>query len=169
MTATFLDQFLAALAARGGLAAHLAGPADRAFTRALVAADVEDLLRDAPAAVRAVMVALNVDGRRAQHARRHPRAQELVLLRGGEPVGALLADWSHPTTLALLDLVVLPAHRRQGIGGEVLAATCAAARGAGRGVRLAVFYDSPARRLLRRAGFRPLAEDGLDLVYGWDG
>ncbi|QJE74165.1 GNAT family N-acetyltransferase [Aerophototrophica crusticola] len=169
MTATFLDQFRAVLAARGVLAAHVAGPEDRAFIRALVTADVEDTLRHAPAAVRAVMVALHVDGRRAQHARRYPRAQELVVTRGGEPVGTLLADWTHPTTLALLDMAVLPARRGQGTGGEILAAACAAAGDAGRGVRMAVFYDSPARWLLYRAGFRPVAEVGMDVVYGWGG
>lgn len=168
-TATLLDQFLARLASSGRLAAHVAAGEDRAFTRALVTADVEEMLAGAPAAVRSVMVALQVDGRRAQHARRHPRAVELVLARPGEPVGTLLADWSAPTALVLLDLTLLPGCRGQGIGGEVLAAVCAVAGRAGRQVRATLFYDSPARRLLHRSGFRPLAEEGLDVVWGWDG
>jgi ribosomal protein S18 acetylase RimI-like enzyme len=53
-----------------------------------------------------------------------------------------------------LAIAVLPAHRGQGVGEQLLRELLDAARGTSRAVSLSVRTDNPARRLYERVGFR---------------
>jgi ribosomal protein S18 acetylase RimI-like enzyme len=92
-----------------------------------------------------------------------PNITILVAERGGEVVGYTYAGIEGTDYMALrgpagviYDLVVDPAHRRQGVGGALLDATLEAleAKGAPRVVLSTAEGNETAQRLFARAGFR---------------
>lgn len=99
----------------------------------------------------------------AHHYRAHfPAARfDLVVLGdepSGQPIGRLYVD-RRPTTIAVLDISLLPAHRGQGIGAKLMETILSEARASARNVELHVEKHNPARRLYERLGFR-VVEDG---------
>ncbi len=102
-----------------------------------------------------------------------PAAEALIAERGGEAVGYALVFPTFSTFLArpglwLEDLFVLPAHRRAGIGGALLAhvARLAVARGCGRLEWSALDWNEPALAFYRGIGARRLPEWQLHRLDG---
>lgn len=89
----------------------------------------------------------------------------IVAADSGTPVGRA---WVHESeTLHLLDLAVLPAHQRQGIGQWALSALQAEAARAQRPLTLMVDASNPARRLYQRLGFDDIGDNGPDRQMRW--
>ena len=100
-----------------------------------------------------------------RHYRAHfPTAQfDLVVLGdapSGQPIGRLYVD-RRPTTIAVLDISLLPAHRGHGIGAQLMATILREARASARNVELHVEKQNPARRLYERLGFRVVEDCGI--------
>lgn len=96
-------------------------------------------------------------------------------VRGDEVVGVLrlLLPLRDNTTVALVDLAVHPAHRRQGVGSALLAEALTAARAAGRSELIAEVDepgpDAPGRRFAGRHGWTcDLVETRRDLLLPLD-
>lgn len=107
-----------------------------------------------------------------RHYRGHfPTAQfDLVVLGddpSGQPIGRLYVD-RRPTTIAVLDISLLSAHRGQGIGAQLMATILGEARETGRNVELHVETHNPARRLYERLGFRVVEDRGIDVLMRAD-
>ena len=84
---------------------------------------------------------------------------------GGEPVGRA---WVHAAdTLHLLDLAVLPAQQRQGIGRWALQALQDEATRLGLALSLTVDANNPARALYQRMGFEEHGDSGTDRHLHW--
>ena len=81
---------------------------------------------------------------------------------GGLPVGRIYVD-SDPQALHLLDIALLPAFRRQGLGSMLIKAVQAEAAASGRRVGLYVERNNPALRLYRALGFEWVDQD--EAVY----
>ena len=95
-----------------------------------------------------------------------PGAECLVVLRRGERVGRLyLARSLHE--VRVMDLTLLPAHQRQGIGTALITALLDEARAAQLTVRLHVDRASPLVELCRRLGFLPAATRGGTWLMEW--
>lgn len=161
-----LDEDVAALLAAhlDRLSVQIALPADRPLLRRIIHADAAEMLASAPASARGMMITVQVEGRLNLYRRGHPEAVSLLLFGRGEPVGLIVLDRAVRGRMTLLELVILPEMRGQGMGTEALTAICTLADMAGDAISTSVFYDNPATHLLHRAGFHPDREDGLDLV-----
>ncbi|WP_164011481.1 GNAT family N-acetyltransferase [Pyxidicoccus trucidator] len=90
---------------------------------------------------------------------RYAGADHQVVLVGGAPAGRLLVARG-PAEWRLVDIALLPSHRRAGVGTKLLRELRGEAEKAGVPLRLRVLRDNPARALYERLGFRP--ESGTD-------
>jgi len=84
---------------------------------------------------------------------RYPGAAPRLVLVDGAPAGRLLVARG-PEEWRLVDITLLPAYRRTGVGGQLLHELQDEATRAGVALRLRVLRDSPARALYERLGFR---------------
>lgn len=64
----------------------------------------------------------------------------------------------------VLDVALLPEHRRQGIGTRLLKQVIAEAEAAGKPVQIHVEQSNPARTLYDRLGFRQIEDQGVYLL-----
>lgn len=95
-----------------------------------------------------------------------PGAECLVVVRDSVPVGRLyLARSEHE--IRVMDLTILPEHRRQGIGRRLIHALLDEARATRRTVRLNLSRSSPMVELCRRLGFLPAATRGGTWLMEW--
>lgn len=140
--------------------------ADAPFLQALFAAGRPEL-NVLPEAQRAPLLALQHRAREHAHRTAHPHATDQVLLLGRTAVGRLLVDRG-PAVWTLVDVAVLPAYQGRGIGRRVLTDLQAEAAAAGRPLHLHALAHSPAHRWYLRAGFEPVAEQGLYVAMRWE-
>jgi GNAT superfamily N-acetyltransferase len=158
------DDAINALIARlSNLQARVALPRDRTVVRQMVMADSLHMLSAVPPSARNVMASIQVEGRMHALQCGHPGAAVLILGTQAQMIGMMTLDPSNGDAIALLDMMILPGQRGQGHGAEALAALCAIADDQGRPVHARLFYDSPAKRLLERAGFAVTDETGTEI------
>ena len=116
-----------------------------------------ELLGLEPAALTA-LVRMQFQARQAQY-QAHPGAAEYLIVRGDEPDGPVVgACWlsDSPEQLRVLDIAVLPDHRRRGVARAVLTDLCARAAASATPVGLSVWHQNgPALALYRSLGFLP--------------
>jgi ribosomal protein S18 acetylase RimI-like enzyme len=84
-----------------------------------------------------------------------PNSERRIVEVHGAPVGRMVVD-IRPERLHLVDIALMPAYHRRGIGGELLKRLIAEA--AGRPIGLHVSTSNPARRLYEQVGFRSVSE-----------
>ncbi len=89
-----------------------------------------------------------------------------VIEQRGTPAGRLYLQ-TRQTQLHIIDIALLPAWRRRGIGTAILQALQAAGRAADKGVGVMVEKFNPALRLYQRLGFADLADHGVYLELEW--
>ncbi len=83
----------------------------------------------------------------------HPRAESLIVFQGGDPIGRLILCRTESEIL-LLDIALVPEHRRRGIGSMLIRRLVAEAAEAGRPLRLDVLKGHRAAALYERLGFK---------------
>ena len=96
----------------------------------------------------------------------YPNADFDVLLVGGQPVGRLAVDRSGDG-IHVIDIALMPEHRRHGAGTSVLRALLDEAAEDDRSVSLYVALANPARRLYERLGFTVAADAGPSILMTW--
>jgi ribosomal protein S18 acetylase RimI-like enzyme len=132
---------------------------DTAFLRVLFESARPDgaFLAAWPEGARRVFLDQQFGFQSLHYARTYPNAERLVVLKDGAAVGRMILHRA-PAEWCLVDIALLPAWRRQGIGTLLLQAVLAAAERAAVGsVCLSVDPRNPAQRLYERLGF--IAED----------
>lgn len=85
-----------------------------------------------------------------------------VVLVDGTPAGRLYVARGGDE-LRIVDVAILPAFRRRGIGTHLIEQVKAAAAREGKAVRIHVERFNPAMRLYERLGFAPIADRGVYL------
>src|SRR5262249_54460682 len=86
----------------------------------------------------------------------------LVILQNDTPVGRLyVARWKDE--VRIVDIALLPAYRRSGIGTMILRDLLSEADVVGKPVRIHVERDNPALRLYQRLGFVIIEDKGVYL------
>lgn len=99
-------------------------------------------------------------GAQETHYRTHyPDSQFSVIMAGGD-AGRLYMDRGE-AEIRVLDIALLPAFRRRGLGTAILGALAEEGRSTGRALTLHVERANPALRLYLRLGFVELDEHGL--------
>jgi ribosomal protein S18 acetylase RimI-like enzyme len=85
-----------------------------------------------------------------------------VIEAAGAPAGRLyVARW--PREIRIMDIALLPAHRRRGLGTAILADLLAEATTTGKVASIHVERNNPALGLYERLGFRTAADRGVYL------
>jgi ribosomal protein S18 acetylase RimI-like enzyme len=99
----------------------------------------------------------------AQHAyyqANYPGAAWLVIERDGVPAGRLYVH-RREKEIRLVDIALLPEHRRFGIGSRLLGELIVESTAAGKPLRIHVEKNNPALRLYERLGFVPIVDKGV--------
>lgn len=86
-----------------------------------------------------------------------------IVLRDDQPIGRLYVD-DRPDELRIIDIALLPEHRRQGIGRSILTDLLAEATRQGKPVRIHVERFNPALALYERMGFQKIGDTGVHLL-----
>ena len=89
-----------------------------------------------------------------------------VILRDATPVGRLyVARW--PNEIRIIDIALLPAHRKSGIGTALLNELLAEGTATGKRVTIHVERFNPAMRLYQRLGFSEVFDRGVYAMMEW--
>jgi ribosomal protein S18 acetylase RimI-like enzyme len=91
-----------------------------------------------------------------------PNAEYSIILIGNLPAGRLYLDRSD-AEFRIIDIALLPAFRRRGIGGNIISTILAQASAAGKTVSIHVERFNPALRLYQRLGFKVVEEGPIYL------
>lgn len=100
-----------------------------------------------------------------QYRMSYPVAANCIVVRDDHPVGRMIVDRGDEITL--VDIALLPEHRGQGIGSELIRELLDEAGGTGKPVRLHVLRNNPAARLYERLGFSINNDDGVYFEMKW--
>ena len=95
-----------------------------------------------------------------------PDASYDLIISGEEVLGRLYVDRGEAAWL-VLEIALLPEHRRKGIGTRLLTDVLAEAEAAAKPVQMHVERFNPAQRLYDRLGFRQIADEGVYLRLEW--
>jgi GNAT superfamily N-acetyltransferase len=155
-------------AAAAGLTMRPCTDADLPFLAQLYASTrTEELaVLDWPEAQKAAFLQMQFDAQHAHYHRHYHDTDWLVLLRGGVPVGRLyLARWEREH--CIVDIAILPAHRRAGLGTALLQDLLDEAAAAGKPMTIHVEKFNPARRLYERLGFVAVEDQGVYDLLRW--
>ena len=109
---------------------------------------------------------MQFNAQRESYQREFPRAKYEVILRDDVPAGRLIVDRSDEAIM-ILDVALLPEHRRAGIGTKLIRDLQFEAQESQRGLRLHVENFNPAFRLYERLGFTKIEETGFYWLMEW--
>ena len=93
-------------------------------------------------------------------------AEYLVIQENGAAIGRLYLHW-RPDDLRVMDIALMPEHRKRGIGGMLMQELIDEARKKGVGVSIHVEYNNPAMHLYERLGFQKRTESGVYHLMEW--
>lgn len=96
----------------------------------------------------------------------YDEAEYLVILENGQPIGRLYLH-RRPDDLRVMDIALLPEHRRRGIGRMLIAELIEEAGAAGQAVSIHVEMQNPAMSLYERLGFRQIESYGPYHLMKW--
>lgn len=96
----------------------------------------------------------------------YPGADLLLIVMDCNPIGRIYV-YRTEQEIRLMDIALVPASRRQGIGSALLRELLDEARATNRELTLHVEPDNPAQHLYRRLGFRLIERRGVYDFLGW--
>jgi GNAT superfamily N-acetyltransferase len=102
----------------------------------------------------------------ADYRRNYPDAQYSIIEVQGVPAGRLYVDRGSKE-IRIIDIALLPEHRRAGIGTSLLRALQDEARTTAKTLSIHVEKFNPARSLYHRLGFRQIEDKGVYLLLEW--
>ncbi|MGC2745737.1 MAG: GNAT family N-acetyltransferase [Candidatus Angelobacter sp.] len=95
------------------------------------------------------------------YAATYSSAENQIIEKDHQPIGRMVVQ-REPNTWRLLDISLLPEHRGQGIGGELIRALVQQCLESGAALlQLQVLNTNPAQRLYARLGFIKTGEDQI--------
>jgi ribosomal protein S18 acetylase RimI-like enzyme len=138
-------------------------PEDQAFLARVYAGTRDVELEPLPwsGEQKAAFLAQQFAAQSAHYERHYAHATFDVVLVDGEPAGRLIVTRSE-AAVHVVDIALLPEHRRRGIGTRLLGALIAEA--GDRPLTIHVELGNPARSLYERLGFVPVSEHGIHVL-----
>jgi len=142
-----------------------ARPEDREHLLAVYASTRAEELAPVPwtEEQKAAFVKMQFDAQDAHYKEHYEGATYEVIEVDGAPAGRLYV-LRRPSEIRLVDIALLPAFRRAGVGTWLLAGLIAEARTRAVPLTIHVEMFNPARRLYERLGFAPVEEHGVYLL-----
>lgn len=142
-----------------------ATPADEAFLFSLYATTRDEELAPLPwpAARKGAFLRMQSAAQQESCRRDWPDADFQVIEVDGRPAGRFYVARTQDE-IRVLDISLLPQHRRAGIGSRLLAGLLSGGEASGRPVRLHVLATNRALDLYRRLGFTIVGGDGVYLA-----
>jgi ribosomal protein S18 acetylase RimI-like enzyme len=95
-----------------------------------------------------------------QYRTNYPAADHSIVQKGQEPIGRFIVDRDE-SEFVLVDISLLPVHRQQGIGTQLMVALLKEAQTREVPVRLHVMVSNPAKHLYERLGFTIVSADSV--------
>jgi len=142
---------------------HAAAAEDERFLRDLYATTRPDLV-SWDEAERDTLVEIQVRAQRTEWLARFPDSVEEVILLDGARIGRIWVAWL-PDECRLVDMTLVPEHRRSGIGTRIVGEVLAEADRRRVPARLTVERtNGPSLAFSARLGFAVVAEDPVYLV-----
>jgi ribosomal protein S18 acetylase RimI-like enzyme len=103
---------------------------------------------------------------RAHYLQHYDHADYSLILEDGQPIGRLYQNHL-PDDVRIMDIVLMPEHRRRGIGRVLVQEVLDAARRDGKTVSIHVEAYNPALHLYESVGFRQIETNGPYLLLQW--
>lgn len=97
----------------------------------------------------------------------YPRAEWLIVEQNGAAIGRVYLQEGE-TDIRLIDIALVPAHRRAGIGGAMIGDLLEWAGSLGKSISLHVEPNNPVRPLYLRLGFVSLGLNGAYEAMVWE-
>ncbi|TPL57594.1 GNAT family N-acetyltransferase [Mesorhizobium sp. B2-4-2] len=147
---------------QAGLAFRPAAEADMPFLARLYASTrMEELaVTDWSEAQKVAFLDMQFQAQHAHYRKHYPEADWLVVERAGQPIGRLYIErW--PSQHRIIDIALLPAHRRKGHGAALLRDLIDEAWSSGKSASIHVEKNNPARRLYLELGFAAVEDKGV--------
>jgi len=143
-------------------------PADQPFLFRVYASTRQEELAMAPwsDAEKEAFCWMQFNAQHTYYQQHYPKAKFQVILKDDEPVGRLYIDY-RPAEIRLVDISILPEHRRQGAGSRILHEVLDEGQKTGLPVTIHVEKFNPARFLYDRLGFKPLSESDVYVLMEW--
>ena len=128
--------------------------ADFPFTAALYASTRTEELAPTgwPDEVKQAFLAQQHEAQHRHYQAHYPGAEWLIVERDGAAIGRIYIH-ERETEIRLIDIALLPAHRRAGIGGAMIGDLIEWAEGLGKSISLHVEPNNPIRPFYLRLGF----------------
>ena len=144
------------------------GPQDMDFLAALYASTREDELSvvDWSEEEKVKFLRMQFDAQHAHYQEHYPDAHFDLILYDGKPIGRLYVE-RMKDEYRLIDIALVPAYRKKGLGGELMRELLDRAADENVAVRIHVEKFNPALRLYERLGFRVLKDKEVYLFMEW--
>jgi ribosomal protein S18 acetylase RimI-like enzyme len=141
-------------------------PDDEPFLFEVFAATRLDEFRFLEEQQKQSLIRMQYNAQRFQYDEGFPQAESRIILLDDRPVGRMLVDESE-REFVLVDIALLPQHRKSGIGTQLLKELLNRAVVARKPIRLHVLKSNPALRLYERLGFSRVADESmyLEMVF----
>jgi ribosomal protein S18 acetylase RimI-like enzyme len=143
-------------------------PADEPFLARLYASTRADEMAVVPWSEeqKASFLQMQFEAQHKFYLEQFQQADFLIVQRRGQPIGRLYLD-HRVDEIRLIDIALLPEHRQKGLGAALMRDVLAAARRAGKKVRIHVERNNPAMRLYHRLGFERIEDQGPYYLMEW--
>ena len=144
------------------------GPDDEAFLYDVYAGTrAEEMARlDWHGAQKESFLRMQFEAQHKDYTARYQDARFDIVEFDRAPVGRLYVD-RRKREIRVIDIALLPAYRRRGIGGALMQELLDEAAAAGKKVSIHVEQYNPAMRLYERLGFTPIADVGVYTLMEW--
>jgi GNAT superfamily N-acetyltransferase len=145
-----------------------ATPEDEPFLRAVYASTRAEELAQVPWSneQKRAFTDMQFAAQDADYRRNYPDAEYSIIEVQGVPAGRLYVDRCKKE-IRIIDIALLPQHRRAGIGTKLLTELQDEARLAGKALTIHVERFNPALNLYQRLGFRQIEDKGVYLFLEW--
>jgi len=147
---------------------HEARPEDEQFLREVYACTRADEMAMVPWSeeLRNAFLKMQFDAQDAHYRSHYPTASFDVIEVDGEPVGRLYVA-REAELIRILDIVVLPQRRGNGVGTRLLADILKEAGETGKMVQVYVESFNPSLSSFEKRGFKRIAEEGVNFLLQW--
>ncbi len=98
---------------------------------------------------------------------RYPNASYSIISLEEQPIGRLYVE-RQEDKIKILDITVLPEYRNKGVGTKLIAEILQTGEETEKFVQIYIESYNPSANLFSRLGFKPVAEEGINLLWQWN-